>query len=56
MSYIMRNQFGAFCTVCQAPLSLEEDDFDTCDVCGGEGFGGEEDDPRDVRARVEAGG
>ncbi len=44
MTYIIRNQCGAFCAVCQSHLSLEEDDWDTCDTCGGEGFPGEEDD------------
>ncbi len=33
-SYIVRNAYGAFCSICQSPLSLEEDDFDTCDACG----------------------
>lgn len=40
--YIIRNQYGAFCSVCQSHLSMEEDDFDTCDACGGEGFGEDE--------------
>lgn len=44
MSYIIRNQFGAFCSVCQSALSTEEDDWDECDVCGGEGIGHERDD------------
>jgi|HubBroStandDraft_5_1064220.scaffolds.fasta_scaffold11950_9 hypothetical protein len=43
MSYIIRNQFGAFCSVCQSQLGLEEDDWDTCDACGGEGFESEDD-------------
>ena len=40
MSYIVRNEYGAFCSVCQSPLGLEEDDWDECDACGGEGIGG----------------
>jgi hypothetical protein len=36
---ITRNQFGAFCSACQSPLSCEEDDWDECDTCGGEGIG-----------------
>lgn len=44
MSFIIRNQYGAFCSVCQSHLSIEEDDWDTCDCCGGEGIGGEDDD------------
>lgn len=43
-SYIVRNQYGAFCSVCQSHLSLEEDDWDECDTCGGEGMGGDDDD------------
>lgn len=42
MSYIVRNEYGAFCSVCQSPLGLEEDDWDECDACGGEGIGGED--------------
>lgn len=38
MTYIIRNQFGAFCSVCQSPLGFEEDDWDECDACGGEGL------------------
>lgn len=38
-SYVLRNLFGAFCAVCQSPLSMEEDDWDECDACGGEGIG-----------------
>lgn len=38
MSYIVRNQYGAFCSICQSQLSIEEDDWDVCDACGGEGF------------------
>jgi hypothetical protein len=38
-SCITRNQFGAFCSACQSPLSCEEDDWDECDTCGGEGIG-----------------
>lgn len=42
LSRITRNEYGAFCSVCQSPLSIEEDDFDDCDVCGREGIGNEE--------------
>ena len=45
--YIIRNQYGAFCAVCQSPLSMEEDDFDECDCCGGEGIEGEDDEERE---------
>lgn len=41
MTYIVKNQYGAFCSVCQSQLSIEEEDWDTCDACGGEGIGGE---------------
>lgn len=41
-SYIVRNEFGAFCSVCQSQLSIEEDDWDECDTCGGEGIGDED--------------
>lgn len=37
--YIMRTRLGSFCTLCQSPLSIEEDDWDECDACGGEGVG-----------------
>lgn len=43
-SYIIRNEFGAFCSACQSPLGIEEDDFDTCDACGGDGIGDSEAD------------
>jgi rRNA maturation endonuclease Nob1 len=42
--YIVRNQYGAFCAVCQSPPSMEEDDFDECDTCGGEGIREDDDD------------
>ncbi len=48
MSHIIRSQFGAFCAVCQHHLSLEEDGFDCCDVCGGEGWPDDDDDPHEV--------
>lgn len=44
MTYIIRTPHGAFCAVCQSPLSLEEDDFDTCDTCGGLGLGDADDE------------
>lgn len=45
MSYIVRNRYGAFCSVCgEGPLSIEEDDWDCCDACGGEGLGDDADD------------
>lgn len=37
---IIRNQHGAFCAACQSPLSIEEEDFEACDACDGEGLGG----------------
>ena len=43
-SYIIRDQYGAFCTVCQSLLTAEEDEFDTCDTCGGEGFPDDDED------------
>ena len=43
-SYIARNQFGAFCTACGSSLSPDEDDWNECDTCGGEGIGEEADD------------
>lgn len=39
MSYIIKNEHGAFCSVCQSHLSIEEEDWDTCDACGGDGIG-----------------
>lgn len=46
MSYVIHNRYGSYCAVCQAVLSQEEADFDTCDACGGEGFGDDDfDDP-----------
>ena len=55
MSYIVRNQHGAFCSVCQSQLSLEEDDWDTCDACGGEGIGDQDDyDPFDEEFQGES--
>ena len=39
MGYIMRTPWGPICTVCQSPLGWEEDDWDECDTCGGEGIG-----------------
>ena len=44
MSYVIRNEHGAFCSVCQSPLSMEDYDFDACDACGGEGIGGDDDE------------
>ena len=44
VSYITRNQYGAFCGVCQSLLTDEEDAFDTCDACGGEGIGEDDND------------
>lgn len=35
-SYVVRNEYGAFCSVCQSHLGMEEDDWDTCDACGGD--------------------
>ena len=64
MSYVIRNEHGAFCSVCQSPLSMEEDDFDACDACGGEGIGGDDDEdggwpehvtPDEQRASMEQG-
>lgn len=56
MSYIVRNQFGAFCAACQnGPLSLEEDDWDCCDACGGHGLGDDADD-HDFSSPSPAGG
>lgn len=43
MSYIIQNQYGAFCSVCQSPLGFEEDEWDECDACGGEGIEGDDD-------------
>ena len=37
-SYVIRSQYGAFCSACQSPLGLEEDDWDVCDTCGGDGM------------------
>lgn len=50
MSYIIHNRYGSYCTVCQAVLSQEEIDFDTCDACGGEGIGDDDlyDDPANL--------
>lgn len=44
---IIRNQYGAFCAACQSQLSLEEDDWDECDACGGEGLGEDDEDMPD---------
>jgi hypothetical protein len=41
---IIRTQHGAFCPACQSLLSIEEEDFEDCDACGGEGIGGDLDD------------
>ena len=43
-SYIIRNEFGAFCAVCRSHLSHEEDDWGVCDACDGEGIGGDDED------------
>ena len=43
-SYVIRNQYGAFCAACQSHLTEEEDAFDVCDTCGGEGMGGDDED------------
>ncbi len=55
MSYILRNQFGAVCAVCQSHLSPEADDFNTCDTCGGEGFGEDGDEPPAPHPRPQTG-
>jgi hypothetical protein len=47
VSYITRNEYGAFCSACGSHLGIEEDDWDTCDACGGEGFDIEGDDDMD---------
>lgn len=48
MSYVLRTPYGPICTVCQSPLGPEEDDWDECDTCGGEGLACEEvDDDED---------
>lgn len=39
---IVRTQYGAFCPACQSLLSVEEEDFETCDACGGDGIGTDE--------------
>ena len=39
MTYIVRNEYGAFCSVCQTHLGIEEDDWDCCDTCSGDGIG-----------------
>jgi hypothetical protein len=41
---IIRTQHGAFCPACQSLLSIEEEDFETCDACGGDGIGADNDD------------
>ena len=43
MSCIIHNRYGSYCAVCQAVLTQEEADFDTCHACGGEGFGSVDD-------------
>lgn len=43
MSYVIHNRYGSYCAVCQVVLSQEEADFEVCNACGGEGFGGEDD-------------
>lgn len=54
MGYIVRSQYGAFCAVCQHHLGFEEDSFDCCDVCGGEGWPEEhDDDPYEVATEGE---
>lgn len=40
--HIVRNEFGAFCTSCGSHLGIEEDDWDECDACGGDGIGDED--------------
>ncbi len=42
MSHVIRTPFGPVCSACQSPLAPEEDDWDECDTCGGEGIGCEE--------------
>jgi len=44
VTYVMRTPYGAFCSVCQSPLGSEEDDWDECDACGGEGLDPEAED------------
>lgn len=46
---IIRNQHGAFCSACQSHLSIEEEDFETCDACDGDGIGcdGEDECPHE---------
>ncbi len=43
MGYVIHSQYGSYCSVCQSPLSMEEADFECCDACDGEGFGGDDD-------------
>lgn len=43
MSYVIHNRYGSYCAVCQAVLTQEEVDFDTCHACGGDGFDGDDD-------------
>lgn len=41
---IVHTQHGAFCSVCQSLLSIEEEDFGVCDACDGDGIGGDDED------------
>lgn len=52
-STVLHTEFGAFCSVCQSHLSLEEEDFG--DACGGEGIGDDDaaGDDADDRVPVE---
>lgn len=43
MSYISHTPQGSYCLICQAVLSQEEADFESCGCCGGEGLGGDDD-------------
>lgn len=43
MGYVIHTSQGSFCSVCQSVLSCEEIDWDTCDACGGEGIGEDDD-------------
>lgn len=44
---IIRTQHGAFCPACQSLLTIEEEDFEECGCCGGDGLGGDEEDEYD---------
>lgn len=47
MNTITHTRYGSFCDACGAALGQEEIDFECCGCCGGEGFGGDEDDDFD---------